>query len=257
MFEHHGLSLEGEGAPAGGAPGAGGAVADPPLNGEQPEKEEEQTVPLAVLLDERRKFKARERELLGKIPDRPAPAEPAEEKGPLTPEEVEKWEKHLSSLPIGKKLLAAVKELEELKAETGSHRVAAKLATDMFHDRLAFDAEQHYDAKTMPVEREVWHKIVAAEMTDERLGRLYAGDPKAWPEIIAAAKKGLVRKAGEPVKSQVDLQKEREANKVRRLPATPGAGGTPPASPEPERLVGKALHDRAFARLQDAKARKE
>jgi hypothetical protein len=250
------LLREQDGVPAGNPGSAGpGTVAEPPeqLDDETPEEEQEekpQMVPLNALIEERRKWKAREQELMKKIPDHEAKPT-SDTKGPLTPEEEAAWERHLQSLPIGKKLVKALEELETIKAETGRFAVAAAMATELFHDRLVRDADGHYD-KTMPVSRDVWHEVVAAKMTDELLGRVYNGDGGAWKEIIASAKKALGFKGSAPVKSQVDLQREREARSVKRLPAQPGTGGAPPAPPEPERLTGTKLHQRAFAMLQDS-----
>lgn len=261
MELHKGLFLEGEGAPSGSPAGGGaGAVDEQPKGDEQ--IEQEPTVPLAALIAERKKHQQRERELLSKIPAAGAeqPKQPAgggDGKG-LTADEEAAWDRHIAALPIGKKLMEALATVEELKAENSSLRVGAQLATEMFHDRLVTDADHQYDEKTMPVSREGWHMMVAANMTDELLGRVYAGDPKAWKEVIANARKGLGKGAAPsgPVKSQVELQKEREARKVASLGKQPGAGGTPPGEPAPERVTGPALHSRAFARFQDALARK-
>jgi hypothetical protein len=222
--------------------------------GATPQPKPEPTVPVSVLVRERKEHKERERQLLAAMEAR---REPPADKGKepasteFTPEQIAAWDQFFPKLPSIKKLMEAAEKVALLEEKVGPLSVAANLAVENFHDRLVQAADKVYDPETMPVSRDLWHEIVAAKMTDARLDRLYQGDHEAWSEIMEETKKAVGKKPPK-APSASDRARERDLTKVRAAPTTPGPGGNPPGSPEAPKLKGKALHDRAFARLRDA-----
>lgn len=211
-----------------------------------------QTVPLGVHVGERRQWQGKVSSLNERLQQ--LETENASLKGkqaPANPTEEEAWkDQALTRLGIKDKL-AKIDALEEenkklqARAENGD-RAHAMIVSQQNRamDKASKITDESFtpELKAIGFTKESWDQLVAAEITDDEIGELFA-NPSYMKEII---KRCVTR-----YQPHINSRKANQAATVLNLPRTPGPGGNPPAPPANEPLkVGKALHGRAFERLQ-------
>jgi len=199
-----------------------------------PEQPRRDSVPLSALLGEREKFQGREAELRATIDElssnlrsvqsqveRKVSEAPVDEQSKARKEwsaflGLDKLEERLS------KFDAAIGRLDELAAKIPSVEHGSNLAFSNYARGVEMYVGQQYDARTMPVTPAAWQKMVAGEMTDRETSDIANGDTEVLNKVIARAKKDFTASG--------QAGRTREAQHVRGLPRTPGAGGVSPSS---------------------------
>lgn len=209
----------------------------------------EKTVPLSALVHERRTAQGRIASLSARIQELEAKAAPAPSSAAQTSEEERLRDQWLHKLglkdPLSKiELLEQRLEQLQSKADLGERAhaqvtAAANRAMTKVEQLVkgAFDK----DLESVGFDKDSWESFVASQMTDEDVQELFADPNHA---------KALTEKCKRMMMPKINQNKSAMAAKVANLPRTPGPGGMPPAPPAPQPVKGKALHSRAFDRLQ-------
>lgn len=219
----------------------------PPADPAQPPAQP-QTVPVAVLVGERRQWKGREASLTARIQELESANQAP--KTPVTQTDVEKqrdlWLERLGIKTHAGELADLKKQLADLteKAAMGERAHTTLMAqTTRAMDKAEKIAEESCDKDLTGIgfTKDTWNGFVASQLSDDDVAELFA-NPKHMHEVVKRCKT--------LVQPKINMNKANAASIVNNLPRTPGAGGTPPAPPENEPLkVGKKLHHRAFERL--------
>jgi hypothetical protein len=219
----------------------------PPADPAQPPAQP-QTVPVSVLVGERRQAKGKIDSLTARIQELESAQAP---KTPVNQTEEDKtrdawWDRLKLKDPLAK-IDAMEKKIVDLegKAALGERANNTLMAqTSRAMDKAEKIAEESCDKELTGIgfTKETWNGFVASQMSEDDVAELFA-NPKFMHDIVKRCK-ALVQ-------PKINMNKANAASIVNNLPRTPGVGGTPPAPPANEPLkVGKQLHKRAFERLQ-------
>lgn len=224
----------------------------------EPEPKGAKMVPLAELIYERRGRQAMQgqlKEMQAKLDELTG----KKEAKPVTPGSKEEWKaqwwEHLGLYEI-RDAVAEVKALfKDFDPNAVNERLKkAELGADTVLDMrsTAFEefAQRAFDGKTMPISKEGWEKLVAAEITAEDAAKIFYGDKKTMQTVVDRAKKSFNTQ-------QLTVNRTKELQKVVALPRTPQPGGTPAAPPPEERLTGRKLHAKASEHLQEIFSREK
>jgi len=218
-------------------------------SGVPPQSPAEKTVPLSALVNERRQAQGRIASLSARIQELEARTNPQPRSAGTQSEEdshrEQWWEKLKIKEPLSK-IEAMEKRLEQLqaKAEMGEKaftQVSAAANRAMNKVEKIVGSFFDKDLESIGYSKDEWDTIVAAQMTDDDVAECFA-DPNHAREVAQRVKAKLMPK--------INQNKSAIAAKIANLPRNPAPGGTPPAPPSPTPVKGKALHARAFERLQ-------
>ena len=225
---------------------------------EQPEKKPaEKSVPLSVVIAERRKHQSQIAKLAQSIEDVKQSLSQTQRRGEPSEEQAQKerWNKYLGLDERDQKIAQleeSLKRLLPLADQAPGFGLGTELALIQAVKSVDDYGRSLYSAE-LGIPQEAFEELFGARITPEVSRKVVKGNYEELDKIADGIFKMFGKKRGSAV------NRSKEVAQVKNLPAAPGKGGTQgvsereePAEPQTRRQ----MHDAAFAHLQQAQQRR-